>query len=712
LLTPNGLPRRFIVLAGLAFRLPTGSFISSTPEGDVASLSGPLRNDRACKLFTPLEAAVPLHAAHRWPLRCSLNTNGGVYVSNCRGKAAVNADTACCSEQFLLDLPPMATTGLRGLEARTEGCMLWTCDGTHLASGNLATGQVLFRSQHSCVGSEQWEAQLLPGNYISFTQPGQKEKSPAASMTCEWPKVELAYDAKPTALSLEISNGDSPALILSAHGKLVSAVRPCGARGPGKLQCIDVGPGLDAACWELNHCGDGLYTICHTTTGEMLHVLSDGGLALRRPEDMLQPFPHVSTMFMIELSWAEVPAADIGAAAAAAGFVSEDFLVTTDDDVVLGFTIRTAMRVDGRHLCLSCLPDGRISTSYAASRPSRWDLFTIADKQAVLQSPLKPLDRLAAQASPPTDEHAVHALRRSSSCQASLQSRSHEHNGLPDEHVVLTTTPRRQHRENSLPNISEHVESKHAENDDNEGCNFLKAAEWDLQTHLTRERRCMSDSMLTDLRRHPPSTPKWLAAARQPPSVPSGWGIISAATVQEQACHIICVEAVLNFSCHLSCEDNVGQSLVEFLSDTLPEEVLGRVLAEASLLTSPAEPTKLSYRHLLKAAAGGHAPVWAEQFVPDVYDDVEDALPEELAESFICVSCRGITGTMLPMDAAVNPLHHRFLNEMERQRFGGVRRRRQHHRRQGDGILAGLRLAKNTLIFLGAVRCLIALVSS
>jgi hypothetical protein len=48
---------------------------------------------------------------------------------------------------------------------------------------------------------------------------------------------------------------------------------------------------------------------------------------------------------------------------------------------VAGFSVRSVARVGGRHLYLSALPDGLLTTVYALGRPSRWELFSVMDYQ-------------------------------------------------------------------------------------------------------------------------------------------------------------------------------------------------------------------------------------------------------------------------------------------------------------------------------------------
>ena len=38
-------------------------------------------------------------------------------------------------------------------------------------------------------------------------------------------------------------------------------------------------------------------------------------------------------------------------------------------------------RVGGRHLYLSALPDGLVTTIYATTRPTRWEIFSVIDFQ-------------------------------------------------------------------------------------------------------------------------------------------------------------------------------------------------------------------------------------------------------------------------------------------------------------------------------------------
>ena len=49
--------------------------------------------------------------------------------------------------------------------------------------------------------------------------------------------------------------------------------------------------------------------------------------------------------------------------------------------VAAGFALRSVHCVRGRHLYLSALPDGLLTTVLASRPPSRWEIFSIVDLQ-------------------------------------------------------------------------------------------------------------------------------------------------------------------------------------------------------------------------------------------------------------------------------------------------------------------------------------------
>jgi hypothetical protein len=81
-------------------------------------------------------------------------------------------------------------------------------------------------------------------------------------------------------------------------------------------------------------------------------------------------------------------------------------------------------------------------------------------------------------------------------------------------------------------------------------------------------------------------------------------------------------------------------------------------------------------------------------------------------QAYVCTTCRGASGVMLPMDPYVNPLHHRFLAVMERRHFGARRRGRGRdggeHR---DVLMAGLQVLKVLGTFYGVAKCLATLLN-
>jgi hypothetical protein len=115
--------------------------------------------------------------------------------------------------------------------------------------------------------------------------------------------------------------------------------------------------------------------------------------------------------------------------------------------------------------------------------------------------------------------------------------------------------------------------------------------------------------------------PRWLAQALAPRPPPRGFGLASAAPLQDLACRQLC--AALAAQCGgrqggRGLPAGAAEALVQELGGHLPEEVAARIGRELRLLASPPPPTKLSLPALCKAAAlaGGAAEAAAKGLVP------------------------------------------------------------------------------------------------
>lgn len=588
----------------MALRLTTGAFLASHRySGDLIALNGPIRKDRDLKLFSLREIAAPSYALDYWPVRCHLKTQDGLYLSNTARKLATNAEVHCCSEELILDLSGDVT--IAGNSALTQSC-LWSSNATYLASMEASTSQLLFQSQHSCFGRETFGVQLFSGgNELALTQQVINDGETEAGVVCKWPSVRCSPGAKPTRLTLEIAS--KPVFLITAHGGFAAASdsRPASAT-VCTLPRQTINPSADAltlASWQFEHRGDNLYTIQHLGTKNPLYVGHAGTL---RMDGNHPPFPDSRLLFNVQLTWTKSD-----------GVCKKEGGESAEQSIA-GFAIKSLFKLNGKQLYLSALPDGRIATCYSKSHPSRWELFGVADREAVLNSGARPLSRLPLH--PVTTPPAEPAMRRSSSC-----------NAIPGNSgsSLLSTSP-----PSTLPGILENFdeESSSCTEEEEEELTETMAAQLSALLPTTsgallRERRCASESALTQLQTcGKVEEPKWLADLRRIPARPSGWDVRSGATMQEQSCQSLCSEALRNAG------ENPEESPTNNVeaAGPLPEEVKSRVVNKLQEITATPEPAKLSYPHLAKAAAHGTAPEWSQSLL--VHDVQEETLPEELTE--------------------------------------------------------------------------------
>jgi hypothetical protein len=636
---------------GAALRFPSGAFLSSD-RASGAPRAGRLGRER---LYFE-EATAPPCARLAWPMRCTLaDARTGVHLSEAGGKLAAAAEAACCAEEFLLDLPGAAAAGAP-LEAS-----LWSADAARLASVDVDDGQVLFRDQHGCMGAETFCLHIHAGNEVSLTcaaPPGDDEGAAAALVQAP-PGARCLAGAKPSRHELRLAGGHD-ALLVTAHGALVGA---CAATGRPRAAPLarggDERAAAHAAAWRLEHHGGCVYSLRHAASGGQLLMDAAGAPRVRDPAAERLAFPDARGLFRLELAVAE--AAGAGGAAARA----------------VGFAVLSLARFGGRQLMLSALPDGRLAAVRAAP-PSRWELFAVADAEAVLGSSLRPLLRLpcaggASAPAPPAPAPAPAApaaIRRSSSMQA-----------LPP---VAASPPA---AASPLSRIAEGAPFHGAE---------AAAAECAAGGGLRR--RCASEPALADLHRRAP--PPSLAGLRAPERRAAGWGVRSAAPLAEQACRRLVGLVRAAAAAPPDAPGSAAAELRERVCAHVPRELAARITAEADLLAAPPPRTKLSWVAARKA--GEHAPLWA---VPALA--AAAALPaEEFTEAALCACCEARSGWLLPMDPELNPRHHEYLRHQERLAFG----RRPRRRRGGGGagvdpVTAGLRVAKHGVLLWAAVRC-------
>ncbi len=207
-----------------------------------------------------------------------------------------------------------------------------------------------------------------------------------------------------------------------AGASFVSHGNSCGSKGPSAAAAR-------ACAWRLEHHGDGVYSLQTDGDRRSLYIDDAGVPCLDAPAGQAGMggslvFPDPRLLFWIEPAWVEVGgeqgASGSGAsskgrrssssssssgcsAASAAGSSggsggSSDLssscsstqhpsgfvLPGPDGLMAAGFALRSVCCVRGRHLYLSALPDGLLTTVLATGPPSRWEIFSVVDLQASL----------------------------------------------------------------------------------------------------------------------------------------------------------------------------------------------------------------------------------------------------------------------------------------------------------------------------------------
>jgi len=643
-------------IAGVAFRLPTGAFLAShRSSGDLTALRGPLRQDKALKLFTIVDVAVPQpHSLLSWPVRCHLLTQqDGLYISTVTGKLAANAEVPCCSEELIINLGGRVAPSHGA--AAVGRCSLWNSNATHLASLEPFTSHLIMQPQHACTGREDFKLHLYKYNEVVLTQ--EKTDSAAALATCtntctktctkndkkgtaetnivcRRPSVKCISGEKPTKLIVELAS--RPCFIITAHGHLIGSSSDAGTLAAASFagETDATNKRINAQCWQFEHHGDSIYSIKNTAANKLLYVTGAGALKLDGNEPL---FPDSRILFHVELAWTKIESRGGSHVGSSLSGSSQKVVnsqreqpeaMTSSGQHLAGFTIKPIFRLDGKQLCLTALPDGRIGTCYRKSQPSRWELFALADKEAVLQSSAQPLSRLPAFQDEVPQQSSM--MRRSTSCQAIMKTPA-----VGGSSLMLSTSP------STLPGILEQAAFEYRKvgelsDDSNE--------DDDTRGKLAREissmrgRRCASESTLSRLRgnsRAMTQEPTWLADLRKTQTQPSGWDVRSAATMQEQSCYTLCAAALSDFCCTLDPQSpkDLNSMHPEDLiasAESLPDEVRHRVMKRLTFLTTPPAAAKLSFQHLSKAAKHGNAPEWSKDLV---MEDVDvEMLPEEVAE--------------------------------------------------------------------------------
>ena len=397
--------------AGVVLRVPGGDFLEAGAGDEVRASCTSLRRDRE---WTLVEVGIPARALAPWPLRAHLRTEQGPFLSTNGGRLHAAAEVPCCSEELLIDLPGVAM--LVGGRPEASGCALWDSSTTRLLSEDATTGRVVLVDQSCGAGAESFTVRLSPGSQVSLLHDGPSveggrppHQRPIAAQG-EGFVCAPKNGTKPSSFDLLPASG-RPVLILTAHGQLlVGAGGAAGARVRGAHRPeIPAAPGSRGCAWLLTHHGDRAYSLRQAQGGAQLCIDDSGAPCLGGGQEVEQQ----RALFCLDLTWATLPAAAAGAAAAApeaANFVVPD---GSADLAVLGFSIRSLHKIRGHHLYLSALPNGLVTTVYAGGGSlTRFELFTLIDQQvgrAESRSGVV-LERQAAAGAHVSCNHAVQLL--------------------------------------------------------------------------------------------------------------------------------------------------------------------------------------------------------------------------------------------------------------------------------------------------------------
>lgn len=672
------------LVAEMAFRTLDGKFLSSSKDGTVVASTESIRDCRHFKIFKLTEVLVPVSANFLWPLRCSLGTKDGRFVSNASGILSADACVACCSETFLIDIP--TSSKLKKGSVWIEDTVLWTGDARHVISGAVGANCVVARDQHSCAGHDEWSLRLLPNNSVQLhrLEDIKSQTSKIFRLSCAGNIIKYSDSGAATSLKIEMRD-DAPSFLVGAHGGLVCSrpsATPLHGRVTSSLECCDQRyTRVDDVGWIIRHHGDDIYSIVDATSGHQLYVTSAGDLRLCLPEDMVDPFPHAGTIFKLNFAWT-CPSGRLFSDIAE-NQVLQGFVAPQREAVFLGFTITSVIKIDGRRLRLTTLPGNRLTTIFENSRLTRWDLFSIVDKQAVLKSSMQHYGL------------QPRLLDPNNTCQA---NRDFDFAG---EHWRSYTTRLTHDRP----------------------LNFGQLILWQssdplccTQSHQSITKDLSPDAKLekcdaadgnhsSDGNGHvfnaktKKDTFKRLAEARMSMGQHRGWPIRSAATLKDFCCDVV----VMNVLGRLQRDNGSFNDVMQSICRVLPEEILDEVMRKVFLLSSEPKSTKLSLQSLLENKDEYMSEGWIDGKIPaNLSNFIQDT-----KDTYLCSGCQGASSILTPMDAALNPQHYRFLLEMERMRFGGTRRRRDQV--PSDGIITGLKFVKHAMIFAGLVKCLSAL---
>lgn len=439
-------------------------------------------------------------------------------------------------------------------------------------------------------------------------------------------------------LSMELASGKG-VYITTAHGNVLDCRGGMPCCIPHITSSSSGGHGREM--WELCYHGDGLYSLQHVGTQRHLYVDSDGVVCL--DGNMQATFPDPRVLFHIELKMISIP---------------------DTPEVAWGFSIQTHMKFDGRQLVLSAQPGGLLITVDSQAKHDRWELFSFLD----IESLSTPQGAQLLETFLPSAEN--------SDCVSQTKGGLRRAVSLSMMAPPSTKTCILKASHNSLPGILEEE---------------LINSAW---------RRCSSEPVLSELDRRSQTPAKGLAELRRAaPRRPVGWGISSAATLQDLACQQLCTFFIYGDVYHKGSTKAVPQAARDRLMALgVPDELAIAVQTHLKHVLRRPRSKKVLLREVQK-----HAEHAGEKIAPWIQERIDEAAESGLPPGVghLCGECKAL---VVPMQATVNPKHHAYLRAQQRRMFG-----RGAGGDGGDPIIASLKLAKYVVGFYGMARCVAAL---
>ncbi|EFJ29083.1 hypothetical protein SELMODRAFT_440909 [Selaginella moellendorffii] len=327
----------------------------------------------------------------RAPVRVTLQASTKKYLCAARHVVSARAEAPCCCEEFLIDLifssfpaaksetakPSQKSRGLwqallgRGDEEEeaevvsepARHCTIRTNDGTCLLSAE-PDGNVFTTRLNHAQGRETFSIQLHSDSKISIQQ-ATSESDSQGHLSVEFGQLiyKRVLRRGNDLFNIQLASG-SRILLRSVHGGFLST-------DTGKCRIIssekkDFLQGIGA--WHLRAHGDSLYTLTALSTVSKrradVYMFVDASGRVNQSSDPAVHFPCSASLFEIK---------PVSNATILPGTICRNASI-------IGFTIRTARKIHGKHRYLSAEPNGVLRAVRLA--PSRWELFQLIDVDA------------------------------------------------------------------------------------------------------------------------------------------------------------------------------------------------------------------------------------------------------------------------------------------------------------------------------------------